>query len=457
MNILIVDDESFSILAIRKNVNWDRLCGGEVNLYDAYNGEQAREVIKETPIDIMLCDIEMAGESGIDLIQWVRRSHIPMDILIITCHKDFQYAKEAIRLDVYDYCVKPLDFMALEGILRELIEKRKKASEQKEKDQYADYWMKEKESLRTQFWYWFLTEDETDQERIWEKVHRFDISVSDAETFVPVVIAIRKYEVSLVKWDQDKMERSVRNLIHEVMKGTNCEVLLGVKTHIVVISRDGGLMSEKCKELLDLADKLLHVKICCYLGMESGFFELPEKIDALIGCLESDVSHQDGVFIADHMPMERTETELHLPDNMLAKLEKCQFSEFRLMLHMWLKEKCRDQYCSREALIRIRENLQQAFYLHFQKLHISAGRFYESEKMKAVYEESEKLIAALEDWAELVTEYLEKQYAQQLGTQLNERIQKVKEYIDQNMDRELTRQEIAQAVFLNQDYLARSL
>ncbi len=458
MNVLIVDDESFSVLAIRKKVDWENLCEEEICLYDAYSAQQAREVMGEHPIDIMLCDIEMAGETGIELIRWVRGQQLPMEILIITCHEDFHYVKEALRLGVYDYCVKPLDFTALEGLLRELVRMRDAKQRQRERNQYADYWLEEKEGLTKQFWYWFLTEKDQDPDRVWERTRRLGISVSEEEAFFPIVIAIRKYEISLVKWDPEKMERSLRSLIREVMKETDCEVILGVKGAVVVILRDGGQDAKKGRELVEQAYQLFQIRVCCWLGGKTPFLKLPGRIDALIRRLESDVSHQEGVFSEEDWRMKH---ELHglpdreLPPDLLAKLETCRFSEFRLQLHVWLKDRERSGRFSREELIYIRECLRQAYYLHFEKLHVSAAKLGEDEKMKVAYEDAGRLVAGLEEWADLVTKYLEARYEEQLGTEIHVRIQKVKEYIDENLDRELTRQELAQIVFLNQDYFAR--
>ena len=57
MNVLIIDDDRFVVAALEKKVMWREL--GVERVYTAYNIRQARKVIEENTIQLMLCDIEM--------------------------------------------------------------------------------------------------------------------------------------------------------------------------------------------------------------------------------------------------------------------------------------------------------------------------------------------------------------------------------------------------------------
>ena len=47
---------------------------GITQVYTAYGAEDSRRVCEKYHIDILLCDIEMPGENGIELVRWVREN-----------------------------------------------------------------------------------------------------------------------------------------------------------------------------------------------------------------------------------------------------------------------------------------------------------------------------------------------------------------------------------------------
>ena len=105
MNILIVDDEVFTVRAIQTTLDWEGL--GIQKVFSAYNAARARDIISENKIDLMLCDIEMPREDGLSLVAWLREQGYTMEVIFLTCHSEFEYARRALKLHVFDYVVKP--------------------------------------------------------------------------------------------------------------------------------------------------------------------------------------------------------------------------------------------------------------------------------------------------------------------------------------------------------------
>ena len=96
MNILIVDDERYSVKAICECVHWDTVSEEKVEVFKAYNSAQAKKIFGEREIQVLICDVEMPRENGIELIRWMREMEKETEVIIITCHAEFEYAKEAI-------------------------------------------------------------------------------------------------------------------------------------------------------------------------------------------------------------------------------------------------------------------------------------------------------------------------------------------------------------------------
>ena len=138
MNILLVDDEIYAVEAIREMVDWNALGISEV--YVAYSMKQAQRVLEEKSVDILLSDIEMPRGSGLELLAWIREQELPIVTIFLTSHANFNYANQAIRLDTFDYVLKPVDPEELTAVLQKAIEKVNENARQNNQSKLAEYW-----------------------------------------------------------------------------------------------------------------------------------------------------------------------------------------------------------------------------------------------------------------------------------------------------------------------------
>lgn len=118
--LLIADDESIIRRGIRGSINWDKF---DIEIVgEAEDGEVALEKCKELRPDILLVDICMPFLNGLELIEAVNSILPNTIILIITGHNEFEYAQKAIRMNVVDYILKPIDEDELEEIVCKMVE-----------------------------------------------------------------------------------------------------------------------------------------------------------------------------------------------------------------------------------------------------------------------------------------------------------------------------------------------
>jgi two-component system response regulator YesN len=102
--VMIVDDEKLVRQGIITTFPWKKY-GFEVAC-DAPSGEKALELLKREPIDLLVTDLAMNGMSGLDLIKEARKLREDLPVVVLTCHDNFKYIQEAMRLGVLDYIVK---------------------------------------------------------------------------------------------------------------------------------------------------------------------------------------------------------------------------------------------------------------------------------------------------------------------------------------------------------------
>ncbi len=76
----------------------------------AANLTEAREFISNNDIDLILLDVFLPNENGIDFLKWLRKNEISSDVILITADKSVDRIKEAFRYGVVDYLIKPFTF-----------------------------------------------------------------------------------------------------------------------------------------------------------------------------------------------------------------------------------------------------------------------------------------------------------------------------------------------------------
>lgn len=134
MNLLIVDDEIFSIQGILDSVDWTKVKFDKV--LTANNFSQAMNIFLQEKIDILLCDIEMPFGNGIQLVGWVKEHDPNVECIFLTCHGEFTFATSAIKLQCFDYILKPVPTDVLEDTL---LRAQKKIEQEKKNQNYLEY------------------------------------------------------------------------------------------------------------------------------------------------------------------------------------------------------------------------------------------------------------------------------------------------------------------------------
>ena len=76
-----------------------------------------KSLICENQIDILMTDIEMPGENGLQLLHWVSENYPDIVCILLTSHADFSYAQESIKLGCFDYVVQPAPYQEIEDAL----------------------------------------------------------------------------------------------------------------------------------------------------------------------------------------------------------------------------------------------------------------------------------------------------------------------------------------------------
>src|SRR5699024_3235911 len=106
--VYLVDDDVFVRKGIKTLIDWESL-GFQV-FGEADNGEDALAEIQELKPDLVLTDIRMPVLDGLDLVKKTKETlEKPPYFIVISGYNDFKYAQRALRYNVKDFILKPVD------------------------------------------------------------------------------------------------------------------------------------------------------------------------------------------------------------------------------------------------------------------------------------------------------------------------------------------------------------
>ncbi len=110
-SLLILDDESHIVDGYRDGIDWGSI--GISPVFGVDRVSAARLLFEKEDIDILLSDIEMPGQNGLSFAEWARSIRPTLQVIFLTGHPDFEYARQALRLESFDYLLKPVSVQQL--------------------------------------------------------------------------------------------------------------------------------------------------------------------------------------------------------------------------------------------------------------------------------------------------------------------------------------------------------
>jgi two-component system, response regulator YesN len=208
--LLIVDDDEFIRTGIGHLVDWSEL-GVELAGF-AKSGNEAYAVFLEKQPEIILTDIKMPDGDGLELIEKIRQKDWGTHIVVLSGYDDFNYVRQAMKFQVEDYLLKPVDADELIEIMKSCVnnvesvrvnEKAEKESFQLLRNNLLNRWV----------------ENRIDEEQLKEKLGFFDIDLRQYGYFQTAVIHwtdLREPEIS----ESEKQFRSfsIHNSLEETMR-----------------------------------------------------------------------------------------------------------------------------------------------------------------------------------------------------------------------------------------------
>ena len=134
LKVLLVDDEKLERILIRKGFPWEE--NGFEIIGEAESGRDALEFIRTRRPDLVLTDISMANTDGLEFTERLMEKFPGIHVVMITGYREFDYARQAVKLGVDDFLLKPINVTevgkVVEKIKAEIFQKREVLKEKEE-------------------------------------------------------------------------------------------------------------------------------------------------------------------------------------------------------------------------------------------------------------------------------------------------------------------------------------
>lgn len=445
MKLLIVDDEQIALEGLKHIINWEAY--GIDKLFMTYNIIHAKEIIIQENIDVLLCDIEMPLGSGIELLEWIRAKAIKIMPILLTCHSEFKYAQRALQLGCIDYLLKPVEEEELGRVMMHTVRKIKE-------EQGAAI----KPGLRKEnFWKEVWEEYVEEEENFVRKAQCFYIPEGRKAKYAAVLVGIKYIPEEIEKWRRELFHFTLKNIASEIFLG-NDElpfIMLENGTYLIVISdrEKTGTddIMECCQCFLEYCIRTYGCSLVCYSkGFDKGW-RLPHTIEELMKYNKRNLISNKVLFIdgkeKEKEFIQREPKEKLWKTLFLEKEYDCLYREIERELFRMAEASNTDNV----LLAQFTRKTWELFNDACQPAGARLGDLMTPEDEIRYQKQAISVDYALDFYRNL---FINLQKAEELN-QVKNVVDRLKDYISKNIDQDITREQLAELMNLNPDYLTR--
>ncbi len=258
--IILVDDEEEVRKAIIRKMDWEGL--GFQLVGDAENGQDALEKLEQLEPDVVMTDIRMPYMDGLALSKNIRKKYPSMKILIFSGFDDFEYAQQAIKLNVTEYILKPVNVEELTDILKRVHRNLDEEIEQRRNVNLLRESYRSSLPILRELFLNDLVRGNLQTDFLEKKLKEYEIDILHGKKWLTAVIDVEKDiqadRILRLHEEQELIPISVRQLVEDHLKDYCRFTVFNSGSGITVLAAIDGyntqtgliaLLGEICKEI----------------------------------------------------------------------------------------------------------------------------------------------------------------------------------------------------------------
>lgn len=475
MNILIIDDQPVVIEGVLAGVDWDNLPIEEK--YTANNIFQAEDVIKNKSVQIMLCDIEMPMGSGLELYEWVQKNDYAIKCIFLTSHSDFTYAQQAIHLQGFDYLLQPVSYKMIGESIKKASDAIKMESLVDDYYKYGKNVKRKERDIQKSILREYLLGLRSDPDDVNESLAILSLQIKKQDDYNLVLISVVKETDS--EWDTALLQYAIENIANEMFTDRDKKMIfiqINAEEMVCIYPSeqdDEKNIDDHLMNLYTVLESLLPIRVSLYYKIDVLFTDFSKALKNLIRQNDDNVTGKNGILSeygkqcrgCGYVRPDLDRWARFIQDGYYSLLKKEAFEYMDKQEHNnnmnidFLKKFHQDYLCLffnalRDAGGYSEETTENSDEERVDDEEESVGdpnqvTDYNYEAMMNSYTSVERMKSLIE----FSTGYLEKF---KNNEDLSEsRMQEIMKYIHNNIQKNITRRDVAEAVYLNPEYLSR--
>ncbi|MDF2923055.1 MAG: response regulator [Paenibacillaceae bacterium] len=298
LKLLIVDDEIYVIRALMKSVDFADL--GFDQVHQALGVKEAKEILEDDAIDLIICDIEMPGASGLELIEWVNDRYPETETIFLTGHAEFAYAQRAVQLGSFEYLLKPVRteelIQTVNKAVEKIREKKDAAGMVETSKKYRSLWERQRAVVVERYWQNLLAGRLVPTE---ENLRDVNLPVDRHACILPILISIEQWHKEFSLRDEDTLEYALRNAAAELLLGDYAGDIIkddnGILFALIYGMQDGlydrSSVAGACRLFAEACSRYFYCTVSCYIGHAVPFHGLTEVYHRLIELEQENLSN----------------------------------------------------------------------------------------------------------------------------------------------------------------------
>lgn len=460
MRILLVDDDAVILEDICRSIHWDKLGIDQVDV--AQDAASAKEILLREPVDIVISDIEMPQETGLELLRWYRERQLRGKFLLLTCHESFRYASTAIKLHAEEYLMKPFNVEMMELVLQKFVQEIQQEREKEKADILGKWMVSNIREARLALWSQMLSsQPKSSWEELIKEATSPELQIDESRDYRLVVAKITNMEQDHDSYGKNLVSFILTNIQSEIFYGTpeNSNIVsyeYPGYTILAAICRetDERKLRSLCHLTQQHCSKILSATITYCMMNPCKISDFHQALEKGVKLLDRCISFYGETFTEDQVQTHPPEWEPVLKmERMEQFLEQKDKKGFLCYLKKELELRVKAKALDDAMLKSIFWEVNQVVYAHLAKQGIQISLLLSDSLSQQMAEKVEQSAA---DMLRYENYLLDKVFAYEDELDKSKGlIQQINDYIHQHYAENITRSEIGAEFYLVPEYLAK--
>ena len=452
MKLLVCDDDISTIDVIESQLNTQEL--GISQVYRAYNGQMAKEIIDREDPELILCDIDMPICNGIEVLKYACGDGKEREFSFLTCYEEFEYARIAIQYGVTGYLTKPFDPEEVRVCIQKMIANARKKKEKEEPASQKQYDTLMSSIFRQACEGYLGTDRDIVEAAL--KINGAEFSADSRWRICGTCTDMS--EAAAKGWNTEMLRFMMAQLHDEVILsyiGTAHTVVNLDERYLwafcfVQDDREPEELRQKAQELITFVQRYTSLHPAAAISDPFCFYDACDMTYTMYEQLRQ-VRHRTGqVFFTSEITDDHAcETVIFSRDLILWYMKNRDEAGYREYIRLTAE----DLRSDRDRMERFRSDLIHLYAQHFRDNRMSTNDIFRDQEILRLQQASPVTDRILTELAERLWQLQQNRMKE--SAEEEDVIARAKKYIDENFREDISRSDIAAMTYVTPNYLSK--